>query len=168
VLIDAHNVNRSVLVELANEVPNAKIVVMNPDWEGLDVLDCIRIADAGFALMGDPSDRIINIVQSVLEGKPIVPPVIFERIQQQIRRDSRLKSVNGSLTVREQHIFELLLDGSSNQEIANKLNVSLATVKNHVHAILLKLDCRSRHEVFRRFAGSGGALNRRSEWNPGN
>ena len=56
-----------------------------------------------------------------------------------------------SLTAREQEIAELLADGLSNKLIARRLCVALPTVKNHVHSILEKWDCRSRGEVAARY-----------------
>ncbi len=49
-----------------------------------------------------------------------------------------------SLTKRQKEIARLLSDGLSNREISERLGISLATVKDHVHAILNKLDVSSR------------------------
>ena len=57
--------------------------------------------------------------------------------------DSRL----GELTQRELEVLILIAKGRSNQEIANKLVISLNTVRHHVHQILQKLDCASRVEA---------------------
>ena len=51
------------------------------------------------------------------------------------------------MTVRELEIVELLEEGLSNKEIAARLSIELATVKNHVHNILDKLDVRSRADA---------------------
>jgi DNA-binding NarL/FixJ family response regulator len=51
------------------------------------------------------------------------------------------------LTSRELEIVALIETGSSNKEIARRLHIQLATVKNHVHNILEKLDVRSRGEA---------------------
>ena len=60
-----------------------------------------------------------------------------------------------SLTSREQEIAELLADGLSNKLIARRLSVALPTVKNHVHSILEKWDCRSRGEAAARYRRQG-------------
>jgi len=56
-----------------------------------------------------------------------------------------------SQTTREQEIAELLADGLSNKLIARRLQCALPTVKNHVHSILDKWDCRSRGEAAARY-----------------
>jgi DNA-binding NarL/FixJ family response regulator len=62
-----------------------------------------------------------------------------------------------ALTVREQQIVHLIEQGLSNKEIAKRLNVSLHTVKNHVHNLLGKLEVESRYEAARACAsGNGG------------
>jgi LuxR family transcriptional regulator, maltose regulon positive regulatory protein len=54
------------------------------------------------------------------------------------------------LTLREQEVLHLLAEGASNQEIANRLVVSLTTVKKHVGSLLLKLAAENRtHAVAR-------------------
>jgi DNA-binding NarL/FixJ family response regulator len=49
------------------------------------------------------------------------------------------------LTARQKQILELIEQGLSNKEIANRLGLSLHTVKNHIHAVLTKLDVETRH-----------------------
>jgi DNA-binding NarL/FixJ family response regulator len=51
------------------------------------------------------------------------------------------------LTIREREIVALMRDGLSNKEIAKRLSIEVATVKNHVHNILDKLDVRRRGDV---------------------
>jgi DNA-binding NarL/FixJ family response regulator len=51
------------------------------------------------------------------------------------------------LTPREQEILELIGEGLTNQEIANRLYIELGTVKNHVHSILQKLNVDSRRKA---------------------
>ena len=52
-----------------------------------------------------------------------------------------------SLTVRERHIATLIAEGLSNKEIANRLTISLSTVKDHVHHILTKTGLSNRAAI---------------------
>jgi len=54
---------------------------------------------------------------------------------------------DGKMTAREREIVDLIADGLSNREIANRLSIAIDTVKSHVHNILEKLSLRSRVEV---------------------
>lgn len=48
------------------------------------------------------------------------------------------------LTKRQKDVAGLIIDGFSNREIAEQLGISLSTAKDHVHAILARLDLKSR------------------------
>ncbi len=56
-------------------------------------------------------------------------------------------AVSSSLTAREQQVLALLSEGCSNQEVARRLFVEVATVKNHVHRVLEKLGVKTRGEA---------------------
>jgi DNA-binding NarL/FixJ family response regulator len=62
------------------------------------------------------------------------------------------------LTCREEEVAQLLLVGLSNKEIAQRLTIEVATVKNHVHNILGKLHARRRGEAVALMQGHGEAL----------
>ena len=51
------------------------------------------------------------------------------------------------MTKREREIVELIAEGLSNKEIANKLNLSVYTVKSHVHNILEKMSLNTRVQI---------------------
>ena len=55
-----------------------------------------------------------------------------------------------SLTVRERQVVQLIAEGLSNKEIATRLGIEVATVKNHVHNILEKLDVNRRSDAVAR------------------
>jgi two-component system, NarL family, nitrate/nitrite response regulator NarL len=63
-----------------------------------------------------------------------------------------------SLTEREWQVVELLDMGMANKDIARELNIELATVKNHVHSVLAKLEVTRRLEVPRRVRDLGGGI----------
>jgi len=67
------------------------------------------------------------------------------------------------LTSRESEIAELLDEGLSNKEIAQRLSISLSTVKNHVHSILDKLQVTRRGEAVALLRGETLRTRRRSE-----
>lgn len=51
------------------------------------------------------------------------------------------------LTKREKEIFDLLIDNKTTDEIANILNISSKTVRNHISNVILKLDVKSRSQA---------------------
>jgi two-component system, NarL family, nitrate/nitrite response regulator NarL len=64
-----------------------------------------------------------------------------------LARDRGLEPIEGRLTARELDVLRLVEEGLSNKEIAKALSIELATVKNHVHNILEKLNVNRRTEA---------------------
>ena len=60
---------------------------------------------------------------------------------------STLNDKVSSLSIREREIFVLIIEGNSNKEIADKLNISLGTVKNHITSIYKKSDVSKRMDI---------------------
>ena len=65
-------------------------------------------------------------------------------------RNTRASELTDALTLREGEVLQLIGNGLSNKEIARDLNVSVATVKHHVHHILQKLKLPRRAQAMRR------------------
>jgi DNA-binding NarL/FixJ family response regulator len=68
-----------------------------------------------------------------------------------------------SLTIREREILDLIDEGLSNKQIAQRLCIEVPTVKNHVHNLLEKLGVQSRHEAAALVRGRPRAFSRYSE-----
>ncbi len=74
------------------------------------------------------------------------------------RRRKRPASAHAGLTCREQEIAALIGKGLSNKDIAVRLHIEVATVKNHVHHVLEKLQVRSRGQALTRLRqGANGS-----------
>lgn len=78
-------------------------------------------------------------------GAPLV--VIGEaanKVTEKSDADAGLSKLLAGLTKRQSQVAELMIEGHSNPEIAGALGISLATVKDHVHAALSRLELKSR------------------------
>ena len=75
--------------------------------------------------------------------------ILYERLYSNLEMNT--KSI-GHLTPRETEIFELVLDGASNPEIAEQLVLSRSTVKVHVSHILKKVGAANRMELIKKFS----------------
>lgn len=112
------------------------------------VYDALRAGAAGFLLKDASAQQLVGAIERVVTGEaPMAPPVLARMIERFLERapatpaqSSRL----GSLTQREHEVLALMATGLTNSEIAERLVVSLATVKTHVRSILAKLDARDR------------------------
>jgi len=119
-------------------------------------------AEAGITAFVGHDGTIADLNEAarrVLKGDPVCPPRLTSRLLErivQLARAPRPAAGGGSgLTRREHEIARLVEEGLSNKEIACTLRISPATVKNHVHMILDKLNLPRRRMVALRGAAAG-------------
>ena len=111
------------------------------------VYDALRAGAAGFLLKDVTSERLVAAVEDTAAGEsPLAPSVVrrvvdhFVGTRPREARDPRLDA----LSERELEVLGLVGAGLSNSEIADRLFISVATVKTHVRHTLAKLDLRDR------------------------
>ena len=96
-------------------------------------------------------DRLVEGVRTVAAGEALLAPSLTRRlIEEHVKRPAPARGVPealSALTERELEVFDLVANGLSNGEIAERLLVSLATVKTHVNRVITKLDGRSRPQL---------------------
>ncbi|BAY12179.1 response regulator [Calothrix sp. NIES-2098] len=104
------------------------------------------------------SDRLVDAVKTTYTGSPWIDPAIADVVLKQVRQDNVTSGTSGKrvmidgldselektietcpLTQRETEVLELIVAGCDNAEIANKLYLTVGTVKTHVRGILSKL-----------------------------
>jgi two-component system, NarL family, nitrate/nitrite response regulator NarL len=123
---------------LAIGVPHAEAVA----WIEAGVSGCVA-PDASF-------DDLIDAVQRVAANEVVASPEVTAHLANRLRCLSAAVprgGDDGRLTFREGQVLDLLAEGLSNKEIAQRLSIQVQTVKNHVHNVLLKLGVSRRAEV---------------------
>ncbi len=137
------------LVHKAREAyPALKVGVLATDDDDDDEF----IAWAGIGISGyieaDTSAELVaRMILRLAAGETIFPGRLSSLLLHHFGRRQNGSNVQGpvqSLTPREAEIVQLLADGLPNKQIARRLGITDATVKNHVHNILEKLDVSSR------------------------
>jgi DNA-binding NarL/FixJ family response regulator len=115
------------------------------------VYEALRAGAGGFMLKDEPPERLLAGIRIVAAGDALLAPTVTRRLIEEFVRRPAAASVDGSrladLTPREGEILELLARGSSNDEIAQQLYLSRATVKTHVANVFTKLDLRDRAQA---------------------
>jgi DNA-binding NarL/FixJ family response regulator len=115
------------------------------------VYQALRAGAAGFMLKATPADRLVDAIEVVAAGEALLAPSLTQRlIAEHVRRPPPSAGVPRELrelTQREGEVLVLVARGLSNDEIAESLIVSLATVKTHLNRILTKLGLRSRAQA---------------------
>jgi two-component system, NarL family, nitrate/nitrite response regulator NarL len=116
--------------------------VLAVDEVDRDVLAWAEAGIAGYVTRDGSVDDLIRAVRCAARHEihcaPEIAAALLERVHVLAARGAHDTPI-GSLTTREHEIAELLEAGLSNKQIAAELQIELATVKNHVHSILAKL-----------------------------
>lgn len=140
------------------EVPEAKVIVMGLLAVQEDVAAYVRAGASGFIMKDASFEDFFTTIRAVAGGAQILPPALTHSLFSQIARKAGVSTKTSAsnkarvlesvrLTVRERQVIDLLSEGLSNKEIAQRLHIAVHTVKSHVHNVLEKLALHSRLEV---------------------
>ncbi|SED65578.1 two component transcriptional regulator, LuxR family [Rhizobiales bacterium GAS188] len=141
---------RSVNVNL----PGVKIIAFAVSDVEHELLACAAAGFAGYVARDGSEADLIAAVENALRGELSVSPRMASLLFRQVATLSAQQLAPGepsALTQRERQILALVGQGMSNKEIAREVRIGSATVKNHVHSILEKLQVRRRGEAAARF-----------------
>ena len=131
------------------------VVVISASEELHDIQRALAAGAQSFIPKSTSSSMLLDGLQRVLQGEDWLPREIHARLRQ--RQNDTLPE----LTRRQQHILEALTAGDSNAEIAQRLNISVHTVKFHLATLFRLLDARNRTECVTR-ARELGLVRRKS------
>jgi DNA-binding NarL/FixJ family response regulator len=110
------------------------------------VLRGIRLGARGYLLKDVTLEQLTEAIRRVSTGETLFSPALTVRLIRELNPTSQRAEPNPAeaLTDRESEILRLMTGGYSNREIAEALDLSEGTVKNHVSNILSKLGVRDR------------------------
>jgi len=135
------------------EMPKTSILILTVHEEEEKLFEAIKAGAVGYILKNSDSEKFLEGVRSALNGEAVLPPILARQLLEEFASlASRSKpSPSGDtipiLTAREKEVLELIVTGATNQEISEKLSISIYTTKSHVRNILSKLQVVSRHEA---------------------
>ncbi|MEU9338473.1 response regulator transcription factor [Streptomyces sp. NPDC048290] len=141
---------------LTRPVPPRVLMLTTFDSDDL-VLGALRAGALGFVLKDTPPTRILDAVRTVAGGNPVLSPAATARViaaatgprSSEARRSSReaARRQLSALTERERDTALAIADGLGNSEIAERLHISVATVKAHTGNLFTKLAVQNRVQI---------------------
>ena len=148
---------------LENGIDATRKIVADPALENTRVLvlttfdideyvyDSLQVGASGFMLKDSDPDDIAHAIRTVAAGEALIQPSITRRLIEAFV-ETRAQEVVAAesfavLTSREREILALIAHGMSNDDIAEDLVISPATVKTHVARIMAKLDAHDRAQL---------------------
>jgi DNA-binding NarL/FixJ family response regulator len=123
-----------------------KIVILTTFKDDEYIKDAVRSGAEGYILKNQPSDSIIESLRAVGKGNIVFEKEVAHSLSAMLS-DKKKSSKDFNLSDREMEILQLVAEGLSNKEIANKLFLSEGTVRNYVTGLLEKLQLRDRTQL---------------------
>ena len=131
--------------------PDLPVIVLGTRSDDDLALLALRAGATGFLGKDVPPEAIARAVCSVGHGEAAVSRRLTRRLVDELRCLSRrrrgMRPVESRLTPREWQVLDLLAQGASTDDIADRLVLSLDTVRSHIKHVLRKLDAHSRAEA---------------------
>ena len=137
--------------------PHIAILVVTMFSDDDSVFAALRAGAQGYVLKGADRAELLRAIIAISRGEAIFSPAIAKRLMRHFATLSAepMPTVFPELTDRERAILELIAQGRSNTEIANRLVLSPKTVRNHISNILSKLQVADRTQAIIRAREAG-------------
>lgn len=160
-LLDIHMPGNGIAAaaEIVQRAPETAVVMLTVSRSDDDLFDALRAGACGYLLKDIDPDRLPHALRGVLEGEAALPRALVARVVEEFRerggrRVLRLPGQRGvELTSREWEVIELLAQGCSTADVAERLLIAPVTVRRHLSGVLRKLHVSSRKELLALLAG---------------
>jgi len=142
----------SVATALVKRFPAAKIIVMDLLPMSDDTMQFVNAGVCGFMLKDATFDEFVATFRTVAAGDKVLPaPMtqsLFSQIAKAVESAEPARIIEDvRMTRREREVIELIGEGLSNKEIAQRLNIASHTVKSHVRNVMDKLALHTRLQI---------------------
>lgn len=144
----------SLTKRIAQDYPDIKVLVVGLPESKYVILQYVMAGASGYVLQDVTVDRLFENIRAAQEDKALISPTMAAALMDHMAELASISArpylqpdAYAELTARELEVLQLIDDGLTNQQIANKLVIEVGTVKNHVHNILKKLDVASREDA---------------------
>jgi NarL family two-component system response regulator LiaR len=133
--------------------PETRILVLTSFVDDSKVFPAIKAGALGYLLKDSHPNDLVQAINRVHQGEAWLHPIIARKVLQELSTASEKElseksgEENLTLTERETEVLRLVAQGLSNQEIADRLFISEATVRTHVSSLLNKLHLASRTQA---------------------
>jgi DNA-binding NarL/FixJ family response regulator len=126
------------------EGSGAKVVVLTTFDLDEHVYAALAAGASGFLLKDVPASQLVHAIRVAHAGDALLAPSVTRRLIARFAQGQPRPNLPVDLTARETEVLQLMAEGLSNAEIAQRLFVGDATVKTHVARVLAKLGVRDR------------------------
>ena len=144
---DLDGVEATRLIKAANPAVRVIMLTMHADQEVLAA--AIRSGASGYLVKDCSTEEIADAIRSAVSGDTTLSPALAASMLNEVRKLDPPEQAEEDrvVTKREEEVLQLIADGCSTPEVAERLYISQKTVKNHLASIYQKLDARDRTQA---------------------
>ena len=133
---------------IRERLPEVRVVMLTMHADDDTMARAIRMGADGYLVKDCSTDEIADVLRLVASGCTAVSREVAVSMLREVRASSPgTESVEEVISQREEEILQLIADGCSSPEVADRLFISQKTVKNHLASIYHKLDARDRTQA---------------------
>ena len=137
------------LTRRLRDLPNPpKCLVLTAFDDEQALVGAINAGASGYLLKQVRGQDLVNAVREVAAGRSLLDPVTTARVLERMRRDAAEPADElAALTEQERRVLDLIGEGLTNRQIAERMFLAEKTVKNYVTAVLAKLGMERRTQA---------------------
>lgn len=134
--------------QVKKKAPHTKVLCLSMHSERNFVLAMFKAGAAGYLLKNCAFDELTRAIYAVFSNKMYVSPQITHHVIDESLAQAAAKKVSSMvLTPREREVLQLIAEGKSTKQIADRLHRGVKTIETHRRRIMQKLDIRSVAEL---------------------
>ncbi|NBJ70354.1 MULTISPECIES: response regulator transcription factor [Clostridia] len=132
---------------LRSRFPSMKILMLTTFDNQQYVMDALKTGVSGYMLKSGDTESLIRSIKSALRGGLSLEDQVAAKVMPVLLQSQEKPHIDPSLTPRERAILKCIGEGLNNKEVAERLGLSVGTVKNQTSHILDKLELRDRTQL---------------------
>lgn len=133
---------------LLEEMPETNVLILTISEKDEDLFNAMKAGAKGYLLKGAGPEELVRAIAHVAEGGVIISPAMAPKLLFEIGTEPKpAEKEETGLSPRETEILQLIADGLTDREIAERLFISVNTAKTHLKNILAKLQLKSRAQI---------------------
>jgi two-component system, NarL family, response regulator DevR len=133
--------------EIRSLHPRTACLILTSFADDEALFNAIMAGAAGYVLKQIRSTELVDAVRRVAAGQSLLDPAVTARVLERIRTGPRQDERIARLSQQERQVLELLAEGLTNRQIAERLYLAEKTIKNYVTSVLSKLGMARRTEA---------------------
>jgi len=133
--------------EVRSELPDTYCVIFTSYDDQDAVLACLLAGASGYLLKEIGRTDIVEAIDQISRGRSLINPHLMDRMIERVLQTPPVDPTIAALSEREREVLELITQGLTNRQIAERLFIGEQTVKNHVSRLLAKLGLQRRSQA---------------------